>query len=258
MNLNTNEFINPKMAARHNSKFEITEEKYTGIVWCPTTRNGNWLARRNGTVYYTGNCFDWGFVNPLAFIEFQVDSYQRVRVWREHYLERVTLTDHLELLKHRANPPGYKLDLCFGDAADPGSIETVNAYFSPCWGDPKSKDIWMEGVQLVKSFLKPQQVGNDASGRPIEEPWLTVDHACRNTIREFNNYRAHQTKRKQDVNAREAAQSYDDHALDALRYGMMHIFKLGANIRLSSTVKQDELVHTGTDAGFFTSGIRFE
>jgi hypothetical protein len=26
-----------------------------GMVWCPTTELGNWLARRNGTVYYTGN-----------------------------------------------------------------------------------------------------------------------------------------------------------------------------------------------------------
>lgn len=203
-------------------------------------------------------CFDWGFVNPLAFIEFQVDSYQKVRVWREHYLDRVTLNGHLELLKNRPNPAGYKLDLCFGDAADPGSIETVNATFAPCWGNPKSKDIWMEGVQLVKSFLKLQQVGEDQYGRPVEEPWLTVDHSCRNTIREFNNYRAHQTKRKSDLNAREAAQSYDDHSLDALRYGMMHIFKLGANIRLSSTITSNELTRVGTDAGFFTTGIKFE
>lgn len=28
---------------------------YTGKVWCPTTANGTWLARRNGKVFYTGN-----------------------------------------------------------------------------------------------------------------------------------------------------------------------------------------------------------
>lgn len=32
-----------------------TEEPYSGTVWCPTTGHGNWLARRNGTVFYTGN-----------------------------------------------------------------------------------------------------------------------------------------------------------------------------------------------------------
>lgn len=32
---------------------------YEGIVWCPTTKNSTWLARRNGTVYFTGNS-GWG------------------------------------------------------------------------------------------------------------------------------------------------------------------------------------------------------
>ena len=29
--------------------------EYSGIIWCPTTPNGTWLARRNGTMYFTGN-----------------------------------------------------------------------------------------------------------------------------------------------------------------------------------------------------------
>lgn len=33
----------------------ISEQAYSGEVWCPTVRYGNWLARRNGTVYFTGN-----------------------------------------------------------------------------------------------------------------------------------------------------------------------------------------------------------
>jgi hypothetical protein len=28
---------------------------YNGIVWCPTTETGTWIARRNGRVYVTGN-----------------------------------------------------------------------------------------------------------------------------------------------------------------------------------------------------------
>lgn len=30
-------------------------EPYSGVIWCPTTDNGTWLARRNGTCYITGN-----------------------------------------------------------------------------------------------------------------------------------------------------------------------------------------------------------
>lgn len=32
--------------------------RYTGVVWCPTTPNGTWLARRKGTVYFTGNSYN--------------------------------------------------------------------------------------------------------------------------------------------------------------------------------------------------------
>jgi hypothetical protein len=33
---------------------------HDGVVWCPTTPSGTWLARRNGSVYFTGNSHDWG------------------------------------------------------------------------------------------------------------------------------------------------------------------------------------------------------
>jgi hypothetical protein len=33
----------------------FSEQTYTGTIWCPTTPNGTWLARHEGTVFYTGN-----------------------------------------------------------------------------------------------------------------------------------------------------------------------------------------------------------
>ena len=35
----------------------MPREKYQGVVWCPNTGTGTWFARRNGTVFITGNCF---------------------------------------------------------------------------------------------------------------------------------------------------------------------------------------------------------
>ncbi|MBQ1083098.1 N-acetylmuramoyl-L-alanine amidase [Nocardiopsis sp. B62] len=49
--------FSPKAAASREAAFSISEETYGGHVWCPTTPNGTWLARRRGTVYYTGNSF---------------------------------------------------------------------------------------------------------------------------------------------------------------------------------------------------------
>ena len=49
---------------RKQEYFKICKGKHTrltveGIVWCPTTENKTWLAKRNGKVYFTGNC-GWG------------------------------------------------------------------------------------------------------------------------------------------------------------------------------------------------------
>jgi hypothetical protein len=35
----------------------ISREDYDDVIWCPWVEHGNWLARRNGTVFYTGNCY---------------------------------------------------------------------------------------------------------------------------------------------------------------------------------------------------------
>lgn len=197
-------------------------------------------------------CFDWGLTNPLAFVEFQVDPWGRVHVWREHYKAYWRLEQHLYYLKGRQergeNPPNYRLDCTFGDAADPGAAQYVSVHFAPCIADPRSKSGtvdekgkarfesgWREGVELVGSYLKMRDfvdfseavtASEMSAGELLQVPFLTVDPSCTNTIREFNNYRAPETR--SEINTREAAQRFDDHALDALRYGMMHVLKLGA------------------------------
>jgi hypothetical protein len=37
---------------------------YAGPIWCPTTRNGTFLARRGGRTYFTGNSFDATVIPP--------------------------------------------------------------------------------------------------------------------------------------------------------------------------------------------------
>ena len=36
---------------------ELPREHYQGVVWCPTTGTGTWFARRDGSVFITGNCY---------------------------------------------------------------------------------------------------------------------------------------------------------------------------------------------------------
>jgi hypothetical protein len=202
--------------------------------------------------------WDWGYIHPLACIEFQVDPWDNIYVWREHFGAYKTLEEHIALVKARDNPPGYKIDMCFGDAADPGAAMTVSQHLTPCWVDPATKSgksetgdaVWREGIELVKKFLKKYPTGdNDADGFPIEVPKLFVDYSCVNMIKEFNNYRAKEPPRntRNKSSGRDSAQDFDNHTLDALRYGLMHLYKLGASSHLIDTMP--ELTGYSTQAG---------
>ncbi|WP_252375216.1 MULTISPECIES: peptidoglycan-binding protein [unclassified Nonomuraea] len=46
----------PRPAARRGALgMTIRKETYDGRIWCPRIENQSWLARRDGTVYFTGN-----------------------------------------------------------------------------------------------------------------------------------------------------------------------------------------------------------
>jgi hypothetical protein len=199
--------------------------------------------------------FDWGFAAPLAAIEFQVDPQDRIYIWREHYGAYKTLGQHIYELKQRQQPEGYHLDLAFGDAADPEAAQVVSEKLVPCVAMQEAKTNWREGVDLVNSFLW-RHTGNviDEYGTPEEEPALFVDNDCTETIREFNNYRA--APATAGRNPREIAQKIDDHAMDAVRYGLVHLFKLGAHQHLTD-VYEPAVLSTGTERGFFTMGGDF-
>jgi len=213
--------------------------------------------------------FDWGFTNPLAAIEFQVDPWDRVYVWREHYKAFMQLGEHIRYLKGRDQPPGYHLDLAFGDAADPEAAMFVSQQLVGCYALDEAKSNWRQGVDLVKTFLMPRDVYapdgslvvDDEYGTPHQEPWMFIDPSCINTIREFNNYRA--VDARPEINPREAAKRFDDHALDALRYGLMHRFELGCHAHLSDVYGPSNLADTKTffhreaDSGYFTTKMEF-
>ena len=70
-------------------------KKYTGVVWCPTTSTGTWLARRKGNAFFTGNSNDINKLEPMfngiitevhgeATLELVCESYGRELVAYEH------------------------------------------------------------------------------------------------------------------------------------------------------------------------------
>lgn len=213
--------------------------------------------------------FDWGYTNPLAAVEFQITPSDEIRVWRVHYKAYERVEEHCRMIREQEQPSGYRIDLCFGDAADPEAAETVSLKLAPCVADPNAKTNWREGIDLVRSFLE-REIGQDEHGGPIYGPALLVDFKCKELINEFNNYKAPQSVKGKNV--QEIGLKQDDHALDALRYGLVHIYKLGATYSLgdvmmanstswqsarenfTNTLSSNDTLSlgSGTETGFFT------
>jgi N-acetylmuramoyl-L-alanine amidase len=48
-------YLTPVAAEKSTLRFVRRFVAHRGVVWCPTTPNGTWFARRRGTTYFTGN-----------------------------------------------------------------------------------------------------------------------------------------------------------------------------------------------------------
>jgi hypothetical protein len=203
--------------------------------------------------------FDWGYTNPLAAVEFQVDAWDRVRVWRVHYRAYTRLEDHLRIMQDRPQPEGYKIDLAFGDAADPEAAATVSQYLAPCIADPDAKTNWRQGIDLIRKFMRLREspggiIVVDEFGTPaLPQPGFLVDHSCTDLIKELNNYKA--KGNWTGGNVPEMGQKVQDHAIDALRYGLMHVFELGVQHHLSEVYSASDLTSSGGDPLFTWNGV---
>lgn len=209
--------------------------------------------------------FDWGFTNPLAAVEFQVSPDDQIYIWREHYKKYTTLPDHIAQLKARDNPPGYRLDLAFGDAADPEAAMIVTQNLVPCLAmkEAKSQYTWGDGIDLMTEFMRPRTstslVVVDEFGTPApDEVGYHVDHSCTNVIKEHNNYRSQNPIKGRNVP--EFGAKVDDHTVDAIRYALVHLYKLGVTSSLADTVtpyRPGEAISTApnlADRGLVTAG----
>lgn len=77
----------------------ISHVAYTGVIWCPTLKHHNWVARRNGSIYYTGNTRD-----PSELLIFgetpQKGGESLLRLLARIHLMRVSAIDQAEAVRH--------------------------------------------------------------------------------------------------------------------------------------------------------------
>lgn len=55
-------YINSVKITYNIKKKDIKKISYKGIVWCPETENGTWIARRNNKIFVSGNSFSRMFL----------------------------------------------------------------------------------------------------------------------------------------------------------------------------------------------------
>lgn len=187
--------------------------------------------------------FDWGYTNPLAAVEFQVSPSDQIYIWRVYYQTYKTIRDVAQYLNSQEQPEGYHIDLCFGDPADPEAVETMTRELGrPVWAPKNLKTdyTWRDGVDLMRQFMKDdREVAQDEYGTPQYESSFFVDPHCRVMIKELSNYRSKAPVKGQNVP--EFGNKIEDHTIDAIRYALLCIFKIGCQNHLSDVMDIPEV-----------------
>lgn len=142
---------------KQREKREVID--YKGKVWCPTTSNGTWLARRNGTVYFTGNSYDLSkivYTYVLGFLQklFPPEAYDAmasanvgpyIKLPNDSLLEGKSSHNEKSLL-------GQSVDFLVVDEAAQIPESIYQEYLSPTLADKRGKVVFIS-TPMGKNWL---------------------------------------------------------------------------------------------------------
>lgn len=149
--------VNQRSAVKPMRQAVVEWVEHEGLVWCPTTTVGTWLARRRGTTYFTGNC---GFGGSSQGIH---KSGATVRVAANHselaldcHAKNFPQTEHWQADMVDASDPqvldrkGKKVS---GRYLDPATLPAARySWFSPACTHhsmANAKKIYARGLQVA-------------------------------------------------------------------------------------------------------------
>ena len=184
-----------------------------GMVYDRWDRLVNVAERDKDQVRYVVG-MDAGYRNPAVMVLIGIDSEDRLHIEREWYKTQqleVAVAEKAKEWQERFEPD------CF--VVDPSALSLIEAMRSIGLHVVGAKNAVFDGIQAVQQRLRSE----DGVG-----PLLTVDPRCENTIREFESYEWMGDKESQADRPRKE----NDHAMDALRYAVVHVDGLGAGVTL--------------------------
>lgn len=217
--------------------------KYTGLVYKEFDREVNVIEpfdiSENWSIY---RGIDFGSTNPTACLWIAVDGDDNWYVVDEHYQTGETIDYHAGIINsktQRSAPATY---------GDPSGAQWISEFAQRgVYITKANKEVgqsfegWVRfGIEKVAEKLK-QVPGRFVSGITRQgnsqsnagEPALFVFSNCVNLIREFETYRWKEKSvtQAQDLNAPEAPEKANDHAMDALRYFAVSYKKMSGPVK---------------------------
>ena len=199
----------------------VAYKRFVEGIWCASDgliydrwdRMVHVQERDKDSVRYIVGC-DAGYRNPSVLLLVGIDKDDRLHIEREWYR-----TQQLEIdVANKAKEWQDKFDPdCF--VVDPSALSLIEAMKAQGIHVTQAKNPVFDGIQAVQQRLRSE---------PEVGPLVTVDPRCENTIREFESYEWMGDK---EMNA-DKPRKENDHAMDALRYAIVHIDGLKAGVTL--------------------------
>ena len=149
---------------------------------------------------------DYGFTNPSAMIWLAIDHDHKIYAFDEFYESKKTVKElHAEWSRH-----GKILTAI--DPSTQGARELSSIY---------------EDLQKLGTYLTPANneklAGLNSINSLLKQKRLFIFRNCQNLIKEIVNYKWKRLKLGDQKNLPEETIKKDDHAVDALRYGIMYL-----------------------------------
>lgn len=163
-------------------------------------------------------CADYGFTNPFVWLLVQIDPHnERIHIVDEYYETGKTTSEAVREIHARGLRPASMREF-FPDPAEPDRTREISNMLQLNAG--RGTGIALnDRLEWIRRYLKPV-----ASG---EGPGLTINRKCKNTIREFGQYKYPETSERaaeKGRNAPELPEKKDDHSPEALGRLMSGLF----------------------------------
>ena len=150
-------------------------------------------------------CVDDGYVNPFVVLRLELDGDGRAHVAAEYYESKMQTADKVQAVRELGGRGAEAV------VVDPSAAGLIGALKDAGMPAEEADNAVLDGIARVQGRLEVQGDGM---------PRLTVSPTCVNLIREMELY---EWSAKANGPAKDSPRKDNDHAPDALRYGLAHI-----------------------------------